>query len=199
MGGRYCAINSPLDTFANFVVSYCSCAIPTAYVFRHIPPREGNTSIPFPTNQQCGALLFPLLSILNKSLNIQISYRWFEVPWGSCATVMAMLAIVSESAARTSFTRWRSGCSQSTFTSQWLSRKVSTSPEAASAPSTRERIKPEVHQVKRGTVYYGSLLVSLKNIFLHKKTSLQKYFFYIKIFFRKEHFSLQGIFLRQPV
>ena len=43
---------------------------------------------------------------------------------------------------RTSFTRWRSGCSQSTFASQWLSRKVSTSPEAASAPRTRERIKP---------------------------------------------------------
>lgn len=43
----------------------------------------------------------------------------------------------------TSFTLWIIGCSQSVLTSQWLSRKVKMEAEAALAPRTRERIRPE--------------------------------------------------------
>jgi hypothetical protein len=50
----------------------------------------------------------------------------------------------------TSATRSSSGSSQPTLHSQWLSRKVSTGAVAASAPRTRDRMRP-AHNIQSRT------------------------------------------------
>lgn len=88
-----------------------------------------------------------------KSWGISFCVRWIEKSEWKTANFIENIAsstwrrqwkisILSSYRVSSSATRSRSGSSQSSLHSQWLSRNVSTSAMAASAPRTRDRTKP---------------------------------------------------------